>query len=67
VGRDQGKRCCWWRSPNEFQAQKEAAENKKKTTITGESFDKQFDHKMGEFFEEVFLPSLKKLVEEGLS
>ncbi len=51
----------------EFQAQKEAAEKKKKTTITAESFNKQVAHKMGEFFEEVFLPSLKKLVEAGLS
>jgi len=51
----------------EFQAQKEAAEKKKKTTITAESFDKQVAHKMGRFFEEVFLPSLKKLVEAGLS
>jgi len=51
----------------EFQAQKEAAEKKKKTTITAESFDKQVAHKMGRFFEEVFLPSLKKLVETGLS
>jgi hypothetical protein len=51
----------------EFQAQKEAAEKKKKTTITAESFDKQVAHKMGAFFGEVFLPSLKKLVEAGLS
>ena len=36
----------------EFQAQKEAAEKKKKTTITAESFDKQVAHKMGRFFEE---------------
>jgi hypothetical protein len=47
----------------EFQAQKEAAEKKKKTTITAESFDKQVAHKMGEFFDEVFLPMIKKLVE----
>jgi hypothetical protein len=47
----------------EFQAQKEAAEKKKKTTITAKSFDKQVAHKMGKFFDEVFLPSLKKLVE----
>ena len=47
----------------EFQAQKEAAEQKKKTTITADSFDKQVASKMGEFFEDVFLPSLKKLVE----
>src|ERR1017187_8503711 len=33
----------------EFQAQKEAAEKKKKTTITAESFDNQVAHKMGEF------------------
>ncbi len=51
----------------EFQAQKEAAEKKKKTTITAESFDKQVAHKMGKFFEDVFLPSMKKLVEAGLS
>jgi len=51
----------------EFQAQKEAAEQKKKTTITAESFDKQVAHKMGGFFGNVFLPSLKKLVEAGLT
>jgi hypothetical protein len=51
----------------EFQAQKEAAEKKKKTTITAELFDKQVAHKMGRFFDDVFLPNLKKLVEAGLS
>ena len=51
----------------EFQAQKEAAEKKKKTTITAESFDKQVGHKMGEFFNEVFLPMMRKLVEAGKS
>jgi len=51
----------------EFQAQKQAAEKKKKTTITAESFDKQVVHKMGEFFDNVFLPGLKKLVAAGLS
>ena len=51
----------------EFQAQKEAAEKKKKTTITADSFDKQVAHKMGRFFDDVFLPNLKKLVEAGLS
>ena len=51
----------------EFQAQKEAAEKKKKTTITAESFDKQVAHKMGEFFDEAFLPSIRKLVDAGLS
>jgi hypothetical protein len=51
----------------EFQEQKEAAEKKKKTTITAESFDKQVAHKMGKFFNEVFLPMMKKLVEAGKS
>ena len=51
----------------DFQAQKDAAEKKKKTTITAESFDKQVADKMGEFFDDVFLPNLKKLVEAGLS
>jgi hypothetical protein len=51
----------------EFQAQKEAAEKKKKTTITAESFDKQVAHKMGDFFDEVFLPVMRKLVEAGKS
>jgi hypothetical protein len=51
----------------EFKAQKEAAEKKKKTTITAESFDKQVASKMGEFFKDRFLPTLSKLVEAGLS
>ena len=51
----------------EFQAQKDAAEKKKKSTITAESFDKQVAHKMGKFFNEVFLPSMKKLVESRRS
>jgi hypothetical protein len=52
---------------DEFEAQKDAAEKKKKTTITAESFDKQVVDKMGEFFNEVFLPMMKKLVEAGKS
>src|SRR4051794_9218072 len=48
-------------------AQKEAAERKKKSTITAESFDKQVADKMGEFFDAVFLPGMSKLVEAGLS
>jgi hypothetical protein len=52
---------------DDFQAEKEAAEKKKKTTITALSFDKQVAHKMGEFFGNVFFPSLKKLVEAGKS
>jgi hypothetical protein len=51
----------------EFEAQKEAAEKKKKTTITAESFDKQVAHKMGKFFADVFVPTLKKLVEAGVT
>jgi hypothetical protein len=51
----------------EFQAQKEAAEKKKKMMITAESFNKQVADKMGKFFDEVFLPIMKKLVEAGLS
>ncbi len=51
----------------EFQAQKEVAEKKKKTTITAESFDKQVADKMGKFFDGVFLPMIKKLVEAGKS
>lgn len=51
----------------EYRAQKEAAEKKKKTTITAELFDKQVADKMGAFFEDVFLPLMKELIEAGLS
>jgi hypothetical protein len=51
----------------EFTALKEAAERKKKTTITAAAFDKQVAHKMGRFFDEVFLPVMKSLVKAGLS
>ncbi len=51
----------------EFKSQKEAAEKKKKTTITAELFDKQVAHKLGGFFDQEFLPTLKKMVEAGLS
>jgi len=50
-----------------FQAQKEAAEKKKKTTITADSFDHQVADKMGDFFEKVFLPMMRKFVEAHLS
>jgi hypothetical protein len=50
-----------------FQAQKEAAEKKKKTTITADSFDHQVADKMGGFFEEDFLPTMKRFVEAHLS
>src|SRR5262245_43623343 len=51
----------------EFEAQKERAEQKRKTTITAEAFDKQVADKMGQFFDDSFLPTMKKLVEAGLS
>jgi hypothetical protein len=52
---------------DDFQAQKEAAEKKRKITITAESFDKQVAYKMGRFFDDVFVPVLTKLVEAGKS
>ena len=52
---------------DDFKTQKDATEKKKKTTITADSFDKQVAHRMGEFFEETFLPTMKKLVEAGMS
>ena len=45
----------------------EAAEKNKKTTIAAETFDRQVADKMGRFFADVFLPSLKQLAEAGLS
>jgi hypothetical protein len=50
-----------------YQAEKERAEKKKKSTITAASFDHQVAAKMGEFFPEVFLPVMKQLVQAGLS
>jgi hypothetical protein len=52
---------------DDFKAQKDAAEKKKKTTITAESFDHQVADKMGGFFSEVFLPTMKNLVKADLS
>jgi hypothetical protein len=52
---------------DDYKADRQAAEKKKKTTITAESFDRQVADKPGEFFEDVFLPTMKKLVESGLS
>jgi hypothetical protein len=46
---------------------KEAAEKKKRKTITTESFDRQVADKMGPFFSDVFLPALQRLAEAGLS
>jgi hypothetical protein len=51
----------------EFEVRKTAAEKKKKTTITAESFDKQVADKLGPFFHERFLPAIQTLVSEGRS
>ena len=51
---------------DDHEARKEAAERKKETTITAASFDHQVADKMGEFFERVFLPIMKKLVRANL-
>ena len=42
----------------DHKAEKEAAEMKKRKTVTSESFDRQVADKMGPFFGEVFLPAL---------
>jgi hypothetical protein len=52
---------------DDYKADKAAAEKKKKTTITAESFGHQVADKMGGFFDEVFLPTMKRLVKAGLS
>ena len=50
-----------------YKADKDAAERKKKTTITAESFDHQVADKMGGFFGKTFLPAMKTLVKADLS
>ena len=40
---------------DDYKADKQAAEKKKKTTITAESFDRQVADKLGGFFDGVFL------------
>src|SRR3954465_1970586 len=52
---------------DDHKADKDAAEKKKKTTITAESFDHQVADKMGGFFGKTFLPTMKKLVKADLS
>ena len=52
---------------DDHKADKDAAEKKKKTTITAESFDRQVADKMGGFFKKTFLPTMKKLVKADLS
>lgn len=49
------------------QADKQAAERKKKTTITAGSFDRRVPGKLGKYFDATFLPAIKRLVEAGLS
>jgi hypothetical protein len=51
----------------EFSSLKEAAEKKKKSTITAESFDRQVSNKMGPFYESTFLPAMRKFVDARLS
>jgi hypothetical protein len=50
-----------------YMADKDAAERKKKVTITAESFDHQVADKMGRYFGRTFLPAVKKLVKADLS
>ncbi len=45
----------------------QAAEKRRTTTITAEAFDRRVAGKMGRFFNEVFLPAMKRLVESGMS
>jgi len=52
---------------DDYKADKQAAEKKKKTTITAESFNHQVADKMGVYFEKTFLPTMKKLVKADLS
>ncbi len=52
---------------DDHKARKDAAEKKKKTTITAESFDHQVADKMGGFFKKTFLPTMEKLVRADLS
>src|SRR3954451_20876659 len=51
---------------DDHKARKDAAEKKKKTTITAESFDRQVTDKMGGFFKKTFLPTMTKLVKADL-
>jgi hypothetical protein len=52
---------------DDFQNDQDRAERKKKTRITAASFDHQVAAKMGRFFDDVFLPTMKMLVEADLS
>ena len=52
---------------DDYKADKDAAEKKKKTAITAEAFDRQVSDKMGGFFGRTFLPTMKRLVKADLS
>ncbi len=52
---------------SDHKADKDAAEKKKRTTITAASFDKHVANKMGGFSGKTFLPTMKKLVEAHMS
>ena len=54
-------------SQKDHQTEKTAAEKKKKSTITAETFGHQVADKMGEFFDATFLPAIKKMVEANMS
>jgi hypothetical protein len=51
----------------DYQADKKAAEKKKKATITAGSFDSQVSGRLGKCFDTTFLPAIKRFVEAGLS
>jgi hypothetical protein len=47
-------------------ARKAAAERKRRTTLTAESFDEQVAARMGDFFHAEFFPMMDRLVAAGL-
>jgi hypothetical protein len=53
-------------SQKDHGTEKTAAEKKQKTTITAKSFDHQVADKMGEFFDNTFLPGITKLVKANM-
>jgi hypothetical protein len=50
---------------DEFRADRERAERKKKTTITTEAFDRRVAGRMGDFFDRILLPAIEELVKVG--
>jgi hypothetical protein len=47
--------------------QKTEAGEKKKKTITADSFDRQVSRKMGALFDSTFLPAIRRFAQDGLS